>query len=825
MGGREVGLEKEKPPPRARLRSFLGFRRAKEPYMRLGWGHWQATVEDPPCQSPDGTIKEHYTALESWWELCWAVYAIQAAASSSVEHDDLAQPVDSANILSNVYIAELQDDQDDEEFLNALRNEPDVNTVTRRLTFRPSLFHGVSFAVNGSLDTATATLQRRIEAFPHVKQLWPVERVTIPKPDGKVLNQESGARNKRRQSNLAKTPNIMTQVDKLHAEGVTGKGFRIGIIDTGIDWRHPALGGCYGPGCLIEYGYDFYEDDEDPLDTCHGHGTVVAGMIGALENPYGFVGSAPGAKLGMYRLSGCDGSFTTDTQIAAILKAYEDGSDIITTSAGYENGWAEHPIAVVMARVAKAGVACLAANGNAGGGNYGLFSAVSPAAGDGVMAIASFQNAQVPSINGETGDVTFRQSSSPGWVDNYSGWGPTFRGEMKPQFGGVGGDVLTTAIGGYTVVSGTSLSTPLVAGIVALIFEVRGKMSAVEIKNLLSSTANPAFAEVEGNHDSIGSAAQQGGGLVQAWDAAYETTLVDVSSFSFNDTEFQILEKEFTLTNTGNTTAVYNFSHVSAPTFQTLWDNGYRRSTPVIMTTANELADLHFEPSSLTLPPGSRGSVLVKLTPPSTEYPATLPVYSGYVSINGTSDREISLSIPYVGISSAMRNTSSVGVANQYAIFDSNNPRMASVASGTVFQVPVPEEHPEWARSVNSSAPYIPVGSEVGISAWLRFGASEVHVELLPVAPSCRVSTPVADENLWGDKSLGAMRPFPVRHIAPIGFWTTWDFRLQDGSWAPPGRYAARMYTLKHYGDRTNVDDWDVVDFQGADFGITYVQV
>lgn len=64
-------------------------------------------------------------------------------------------------------------------------------------------------------------------------------------------------------------------------------------IDTGIDYTHPALGGAFGPGHKVAGGYDFVGDDyplsdpvpdSDPLDTCAGHGTHVAGIIGANPN-------------------------------------------------------------------------------------------------------------------------------------------------------------------------------------------------------------------------------------------------------------------------------------------------------------------------------------------------------------------------------------------------------------------------------------------------------------------------------------------------------------------------------------------------------------
>lgn len=62
--------------------------------------------------------------------------------------------------------------------------------------------------------------------------------------------------------------------------GTQGEGVVVGIIDTGIDYRHPALGGGYGPGFKVIGGYDIINRDANPLDD-HGHGTYVAGIVAA----------------------------------------------------------------------------------------------------------------------------------------------------------------------------------------------------------------------------------------------------------------------------------------------------------------------------------------------------------------------------------------------------------------------------------------------------------------------------------------------------------------------------------------------------------------
>ena len=45
-----------------------------------------------------------------------------------------------------------------------------------------------------------------------------------------------------------------------NGKAVTGQGVRVAVIDTGIDYTHPDLGGCFGPGCKVAGGYDLYNN-------------------------------------------------------------------------------------------------------------------------------------------------------------------------------------------------------------------------------------------------------------------------------------------------------------------------------------------------------------------------------------------------------------------------------------------------------------------------------------------------------------------------------------------------------------------------------------
>jgi subtilisin family serine protease len=259
----------------------------------------------------------------------------------------------SGDILPGTYIVEFTDENvTPSTFYESLA--ADGVQVEHRMDLSFRFFNGVSFQVK-SVSSNSSTLDssrllRRMQATPLVRNIWPdriMTRNVNEGPNGAAPAAQNTRTKRQTQSERSFSPHVMTQIDKLHAEGVTGKGFRVAIIDSGIDYTHPALGGCFGPGCLVEIGHDFVGDkfrpdinspepDDDPMDDCVGHGTHVAGTIAAQlkNNEYGFVGAAPGAKLAAYRAWGCTTTSTTEILMAAFARAVEDGADIISYSNG-----------------------------------------------------------------------------------------------------------------------------------------------------------------------------------------------------------------------------------------------------------------------------------------------------------------------------------------------------------------------------------------------------------------------------------------------------------------------------------------------------------
>jgi subtilisin family serine protease len=135
---------------------------------------------------------------------------------------------------------------------------------------------------------------------------------------------------------------------------------------------HPDLGGCFGPKCRVFAGWDFVGDayvggksvpvpDGDPRD-CGGHGTHVAGIIGA--NDKTFVGVAPNVSFGAYRVFGCKGSTDNDIILAVLERALKDKMDIVNLSLGGDSSWSASPDAIVAERLSRRGLIVVAAMGN-----------------------------------------------------------------------------------------------------------------------------------------------------------------------------------------------------------------------------------------------------------------------------------------------------------------------------------------------------------------------------------------------------------------------------------------------------------------------------
>ncbi|MFE5690113.1 S8 family serine peptidase, partial [Streptomyces sp. NPDC056512] len=196
---------------------------------------------------------------------------------------------------------------------------------------------------------------------------------------------------------LINAPQVWQRKDPA-GNGADGKGVTVAVLDSGVDYSHPDLGGALGKGHKVVGGYDFVNRDADPTDD-NGHGTHVAGIIaGRAAEKGGVTGVAPGADLLAYKVMDDAGAGYTSDIVAGIEAATDPANphraDVINMSlGGYGDG--RDPLGLAATAATKAGVVVVASAGNEGPGSGTVGT---PAAADGVIAVgASVSGLRIPS--------------------------------------------------------------------------------------------------------------------------------------------------------------------------------------------------------------------------------------------------------------------------------------------------------------------------------------------------------------------------------------------------------------------------------------------
>ena len=264
--------------------------------------------------------------------------------------------------------------------------------------------------------------------------------------------------------------NDLVRAPEVWAQGSTGKGIVVAVVDTGVDYTHPSLRNSIwvnprevaGDGIDNDNngfvddvrGWDFFGNDNDPMDAFDGgqagHGTHVAGTIAAAASAHGPAGVARDATIMPVRLSNRLGD---DSYLgASILYAANNGANVINLSLGAP------PSAAVTSAIRQAtslGAIVVVAAGNSGEASPGYPASL--ATTPGVLAVGAVNASQsVSSFSNRAGrsqDLKF--VAAPG--EDVTSTVPTgYRGAS------------TTSVGAFATLSGTSMAAPHVAGVVAL---------------------------------------------------------------------------------------------------------------------------------------------------------------------------------------------------------------------------------------------------------------------------------------------------------------------------------------------------------------------
>ncbi|HYI11569.1 MAG TPA: S8 family serine peptidase [Thermoanaerobaculia bacterium] len=295
-------------------------------------------------------------------------------------------------------------------------------------------------------------------------------------------------------------------VERLRSElNLRGDGIVVAVLDTGIDYNHPALGGGIGPSYKVIGGYDFVDGDDDPMDE-EGHGTHVSGIIAGTTADV--PGVAPNARLIGYRVLNEYGEGSTSNILMAIEWTVDpnsdgdpsDRADVANMSLG-GYGDADSPLSLAVDRAVEAGVVFALAAGNTPGEQ----TIGAPAASRlGITVGSSDSDDLVPYWSS-------RGPAAPAW-------------ELKPEVLAPGSLIRSAKMGGGTLLaSGTSMAAPHVAGAVALLLQLHPGWTPADVKAALVGSAHAVEEDVMG----------QGGGRIDVYGAAKAASAIAPAVVNF----------------------------------------------------------------------------------------------------------------------------------------------------------------------------------------------------------------------------------------------------------------------------------------------------
>jgi subtilisin-like proprotein convertase family protein len=286
----------------------------------------------------------------------------------------------------------------------------------------------------------------------------------------------------------------------------TGRGVRVGVVDSGVDYRHADLDANYD----FNSDYDATTGDDDAAPGTSGdyyHGTSVAGLIAAeAENGLGGVGVAPNATIVGFRAIGEGGSFGAELDAMRHQINVDVSNNSWNYSTPFQDNFQTEPYRSFGDAMFDA-----AANGREGLGTVLVFAA-------GNMAAAG-DNANYHNVTSSRFGIAVGAANADGTISEYSSPGASV---LVSAFGsGIPGSVVTTDVigsggsdpGDYTgSFNGTSAATPMVSGIAALMLEANPSLGYRDVQEILACSARET-TPMEDGWQVNGASDWNGGGM------------------------------------------------------------------------------------------------------------------------------------------------------------------------------------------------------------------------------------------------------------------------------------------------------------------------
>lgn len=306
---------------------------------------------------------------------------------------------------------------------------------------------------------------------------------------------------------------LQVNATQVWEQGYKGKGVLVAVIDTGIRLDHADLAGRLWDGGpeFPNHGYDFYYQDNDPSDDL-GHGSHVAGTICGTGASGSQTGIAPEATVMALKCFSSAGIAEESHWITAMQFAVEHGADMVNMSLGrpQANEAQKRMMRIACDNTLAAGVLALVCAGNirqmlpmvpVPHNVYSPGSCPPPYLHEDQMVNAGGTSCVicVGAVNFNDELASFSSQGPSMWTDvpeyndyPYTAGSATEIGLIRPDICAPGVQIKSldyNTTDGYTLMDGTSMATPLVAGAVALMLSKNHELTPAQISEILERTA------------------------------------------------------------------------------------------------------------------------------------------------------------------------------------------------------------------------------------------------------------------------------------------------------------------------------------------------
>ncbi|KAH6661787.1 peptidase [Plectosphaerella plurivora] len=386
-------------------------------------------------------------------------------------------------------------------------------------------------------------------------------------------------------------------------------------------------------------------------------------------------------------------------------------------------------------------------------------------------------------------------------MNEFSSWGSTLDGRMKPEISAPGGRILSTYLtnsGSWAVFSGTSMATPYIAGVAALFFQSVGGRN-----RLCSNPADAAVRRIMASGKSVANwngldvaagVAHQGAGLVDAFKVVAFDTSISPANIQLNDTMFFDAKHTINIKNNGNKTVKYTIGHEAGSTVMSRGNADAWISFDPPVSTDSGLASVKFSATEVEVPAGGRASFEVEFTEPTDVDPKILAMYGGAIHIVG--DNGEAVKTTYMGIHGTLYDADIWETHRGVPVFFGQGGYGDAFEEGREFVLPaLPDLYFNSLWSTREES----------------FDLVEPDWQ-----PSDWVYPPVPGKNkfightVYYEPWVSSYFPFPIKNLArAVGtFWLAISDELAHGEKVSPGEYRILARALRTYGDYKKAEDW-----------------